>query len=44
MIGVFDDASHRVLKMGHDERNLGRWSWVLLQGSQSSLLLIVSIY
>jgi hypothetical protein len=44
MIGIVDQTCHRVIRMGNDERNLGRWSWVLIQGSHSSLLLIVSVY
>ena len=44
IIGIFNDHSHRVIDIGFDKRNLGRWCWTSLQGANDSRLLVVSVY
>ena len=43
MLGTVDKSSNRVIDMGIDPRNLGRWCWCLLQG-KDNLLLVCSVY
>ena len=42
LLGVVNQTSHRIVDMGHDNRNLGRWCWVLLQGTATNLLLVAA--
>ena len=44
LLGIFNDHSHRVIEIGFDKRNLGRWCWTLLQGANDSQLIVVSVY
>jgi hypothetical protein len=39
-----DDVAQRVIAQGSDELNLGRWSWLLLEGKQGHRLRVVSAY
>jgi hypothetical protein len=43
MMGTINATSNRVIKMGIDTRNLGRWCWCLLQGKEH-MLLICTVY
>ena len=44
LLGTFNDYSHRVIEIGFDKRNLGRWCWTSLHGANNSRLLVVSVY
>jgi hypothetical protein len=41
---VVNDMTHRIVSQGTDPTNLGRWSWVRLEGKQEHHLRIVSVY
>jgi endonuclease/exonuclease/phosphatase family metal-dependent hydrolase len=44
MLLTIENVTNRVLQSGSDPTNLGRWSWVLLQGKDQRKLRVVSIY
>ena len=43
MLGTINQASNRVIEMGTDERNLGRWCWCLLQG-KDHMMVVCTVY
>ncbi len=43
MLGISNATSNRVIEMGTDPRNLGRWCWCLLQGKEH-MLLVCTVY
>ena len=43
MLGVVNTTSNRVVEMGNDPRNLGRWCWCLLQGREH-MLMVCTVY
>jgi hypothetical protein len=45
-VGVIstDDVTHRVIQRGHDPTELGRWSWILLEGKQHHRTRIITAY
>ena len=43
MLGTTNLTSNRVIEMGTDPRNLGRWCWCLLQGKEH-MLLVCTVY
>ena len=39
-----DEVSCRAIEIGQEFRNLGRWSWMLMQGKNNVRTMIVTTY
>ena len=41
---AFNDMAHRYKQSGFDSSGLGRWSWVLVSGTQNRVTRLVTVY